>query len=201
MKVKELIARLRTLDPEAEILTNYDSTYSTSEPIPVPVGIVSDKDQREYNLRYGLRPTDYLFLSDEGLDKDQIHMWDKLTHGTFDDDYDKQWCEETFDEELTTGQLRRRIMQESDRQLKAMLKGIPLDKLFPDDPDFAQRATPDQILHRIGFCVPIDEARLSELAWEHAESMDIACRYEEAAAEGYKAGFRKAIKAMTHGMP
>lgn len=119
MKVKELIARLQTLDQESEILTNYDGTYSTSEPIPVPVSIVSYDDQREYNLRYGLKPTDYLFLSDEGIDKDIIRMWERLKQGHFDNDYDKEWCEETFDDS-SAGELRRRIMQEYDRQQQAI---------------------------------------------------------------------------------
>lgn len=120
MKVKDLIRRLQTLDPEAEILTNYDGTYSTSEPIPVPVSIVSDSEQREYNQRYGLKPTDYLFLSDEGIVKDEILMWQRIRQGTFHDKYDQELCEEIFDTEYYPGQLRTRIMQESDRQVKNM---------------------------------------------------------------------------------
>lgn len=127
MKIKELIARLQTLDPEAEILTNYDGTYSTSEPIPVPVSIFSDNDQREYNLRYGLKPTDYLFLSDEGIDKDIIRMWEQLKQGHFDN----KCCEETFDDEYASSVLNRKIMQESDRQLKEITKCTETDKLSP----------------------------------------------------------------------
>ena len=39
MKVKELIARLQTLDPEYDILADYDDGYELNEPIPV---LVSD---------------------------------------------------------------------------------------------------------------------------------------------------------------
>lgn len=42
----------------------------------------------------------------------------------------------------------------------------------------------------------INEAELSKLAWEHAESMDIPCRYEEAAVEGFKVGYRTAMEYM-----
>lgn len=38
----------------------------------------------------------------------------------------------------------------------------------------------------------IDEEKLSKLAWKHAESMDIPCRYEETAVESFKAGYKKA---------
>ena len=39
---------------------------------------------------------------------------------------------------------------------------------------------------------PIDEEKLSELAWKYTESMDIPCRYEETAVESFKAGYKKA---------
>ena len=39
---------------------------------------------------------------------------------------------------------------------------------------------------------PIDEVKLSELAWKYTESLDIPCRYEETAVESFKAGYKKA---------
>ena len=39
---------------------------------------------------------------------------------------------------------------------------------------------------------PIDEVKLSELAWKYTESLDIPCRYEETALESFKAGYKKA---------
>ena len=42
--------------------------------------------------------------------------------------------------------------------------------------------------------ISISEEKISKLAWEYADSIDIPCRYEETALESYKVGCRKMLE-------
>lgn len=132
MKVKELIARLQTLDPEAEIMVEYDGHLY--EPIPVPSRLE----------RYGRYPSGtYLFLGKTGLDQQDIARWHESP-----DSYDKEFDANT----IALHKWNDYLAESAKPYLTHIAKGVA-ENIFPDDPDFAQRATDLQILHRLGFHV------------------------------------------------